>query len=75
MERAAVHCAHVFTTVSEITGVEAEHLLKRKPGMSHFILETCFVLFCFESLVCVVLLWKPGMCCFVVETWDVLFCF
>lgn len=32
MERAAVHCSHVFTTVSEITGVEAEHLLKRKPG-------------------------------------------
>ena len=32
MERAAVHCAHAFTTVSEITGIEAEHLLKRKPG-------------------------------------------
>lgn len=32
MERAAVHCAHIFTTVSEITGVESEHLLKRKPG-------------------------------------------
>lgn len=32
MERAATHTAHVFTTVSEITGVEAEHLLKRKPG-------------------------------------------
>jgi hypothetical protein len=32
MERAAVHCAHVFTTVSQITGLEAEHLLKRKPG-------------------------------------------
>lgn len=32
MERAAVHCSQVFTTVSEITGVEAEHLLKRKPG-------------------------------------------
>ncbi|XP_051898824.1 glycogen [starch] synthase, muscle-like [Pristis pectinata] len=31
MERAAVHCTHVFTTVSEITAVEAEHLLKRKP--------------------------------------------
>eukprot|EP00061_Rhincodon_typus_P014751 g42005.t1 len=31
MERAAVHCAHVFTTVSEITAMEAEHLLKRKP--------------------------------------------
>jgi glycogen(starch) synthase len=34
IERAAVHCAHVFTTVSEITGVEVEHLLRRKPGMS-----------------------------------------
>ncbi|KAK3095937.1 hypothetical protein FSP39_021056 [Pinctada imbricata] len=33
MERAAVHCAHVFTTVSEITGIEAEHLLKRKPDV------------------------------------------
>ncbi|KAL5007780.1 hypothetical protein ScPMuIL_016586 [Solemya velum] len=31
MERSAVHCAHVFATVSEITGIEAEHLLKRKP--------------------------------------------
>ncbi|GCC43603.1 hypothetical protein chiPu_0027334, partial [Chiloscyllium punctatum] len=31
MERAAIHCAHVFTTVSEITAMEAEHLLKRKP--------------------------------------------
>ncbi|XP_021358473.1 glycogen [starch] synthase-like [Mizuhopecten yessoensis] len=33
MERAAVHCAHVFSTVSEITGIEAEHLLKRKPDV------------------------------------------
>ncbi|XP_048473557.1 glycogen [starch] synthase, muscle-like [Rhincodon typus] len=33
MERAAVHCTHVFTTVSEITAVEAEHLLKCKPHM------------------------------------------
>ncbi|XP_050409067.1 glycogen [starch] synthase [Patella vulgata] len=33
LERAAVHCAHVFTTVSEITGIEAEHLLKRKPDV------------------------------------------
>ncbi|WAR02953.1 GYS1-like protein [Mya arenaria] len=33
MERAAAHTAHVFTTVSEITGVEAEHLLKRKPDI------------------------------------------
>uniref|UniRef100_A0A4W3IA67 Glycogen [starch] synthase n=1 Tax=Callorhinchus milii TaxID=7868 RepID=A0A4W3IA67_CALMI len=31
MERAAVHCAHIFTTVSEITAMEAQHLLKRKP--------------------------------------------
>ncbi|XP_073505588.1 glycogen [starch] synthase, liver [Phyllobates terribilis] len=30
MERAAAHCAHVFTTVSQITGIEAEHMLKRK---------------------------------------------
>lgn len=30
IERAASHLAHVFTTVSEITGYEAEHLLKRK---------------------------------------------
>lgn len=33
IERAAVHCAHVFTTVSEITGFESEHLLKRKPDV------------------------------------------
>ncbi|KAK1341324.1 hypothetical protein QTO34_017728, partial [Cnephaeus nilssonii] len=33
MERASVHCAHVFTTVSEITAVEAEHMLKRKPDV------------------------------------------
>lgn len=32
MERAAVHCAHVFTTVSAITAIEAEHMLRRKPG-------------------------------------------
>ena len=32
IERAATHCAHVFTTVSEITGLESEHLLKRRPG-------------------------------------------
>lgn len=31
LERASAHCAHVFTTVSHITGYEAEHLLKRKP--------------------------------------------
>jgi glycogen(starch) synthase len=33
MERAAVSAADVFTTVSEITGLEAEHLLKRKPDI------------------------------------------
>ena len=30
IERSAVHCAHVFTTVSEVTAEEAEHLLFRK---------------------------------------------
>ncbi|XP_043289129.1 glycogen [starch] synthase [Venturia canescens] len=33
MERAATHLAHVFTTVSDITGFEAENLLKRKPDV------------------------------------------
>lgn len=33
LERAAAHCAHVFTTVSQITAIEAENLLKRKPGV------------------------------------------
>ncbi|XP_038242986.1 glycogen [starch] synthase, liver [Dermochelys coriacea] len=33
MERASVHCAHVFTTVSQITAIEAEHMLKRKPDV------------------------------------------
>lgn len=33
MERCAAHLAHTFTTVSEITGIEAEHLLKRKPDI------------------------------------------
>ncbi|KAB0400450.1 hypothetical protein E2I00_006443 [Balaenoptera physalus] len=33
MERAAAHCAHVFTTVSQITAIEAQHLLKRKPDI------------------------------------------
>jgi len=32
IERAAAHCADVFTTVSQITAYEAEHLLQRKPG-------------------------------------------
>ncbi|RIA80155.1 Glycosyltransferase Family 3 protein [Glomus cerebriforme] len=31
IERAAAHCADVFTTVSQITAYEAEHLLQRKP--------------------------------------------
>ncbi|CCK73512.1 glycogen (starch) synthase GSY2 NDAI_0G05290 [Naumovozyma dairenensis CBS 421] len=31
IERAAAHTADVFTTVSQITAYEAEHLLKRKP--------------------------------------------
>uniref|UniRef100_A0AAY4CFS6 Glycogen [starch] synthase n=1 Tax=Denticeps clupeoides TaxID=299321 RepID=A0AAY4CFS6_9TELE len=33
LERAAARCAHVFTTVSKITAIEAEHLLKRKPDV------------------------------------------
>uniref|UniRef100_A0A8C9VDG5 Glycogen [starch] synthase n=1 Tax=Scleropages formosus TaxID=113540 RepID=A0A8C9VDG5_SCLFO len=33
IERAAAHCTHVFTTVSQITAIEAEHLLKRKPDL------------------------------------------
>ncbi|XP_078581928.1 glycogen [starch] synthase, muscle-like isoform X2 [Branchiostoma floridae x Branchiostoma japonicum] len=33
MERSAAHCAHVFATVSDITALEAEHLLKRKPDI------------------------------------------
>ncbi|KAJ3381936.1 glycogen synthase isoform 1 [Entophlyctis sp. JEL0112] len=31
IERAATHCADVFTTVSHITAFESEYLLKRKP--------------------------------------------
>ncbi|OAQ22136.1 glycogen synthase [Linnemannia elongata AG-77] len=34
IERAATHCCDVFTTVSHITAYEAEHLLKRKPGLN-----------------------------------------
>ena len=30
IERAAAHLCHTFTTVSDITGKEAEHLIKRK---------------------------------------------
>ncbi|CAG0889988.1 unnamed protein product [Darwinula stevensoni] len=33
MERAAAHLCHVFTTVSDITAFEAQHLLKRKPDL------------------------------------------
>lgn len=33
MERAACHLSHTFTTVSDITGVEATHLLKRTPDV------------------------------------------
>ncbi|CAG9532144.1 unnamed protein product [Cercopithifilaria johnstoni] len=33
IERAACHMAHVFTTVSEITGIEAEHLIHQKPDI------------------------------------------
>lgn len=43
MERASVHCAHVFTTVSEITAIEAEHMLKRKPG--NYCLSVCHLSF------------------------------
>ena len=35
VERAAAHCADVFTTVSKITAYEAEWLLKRQPGWMH----------------------------------------
>ncbi|XP_030005676.1 glycogen [starch] synthase, liver [Sphaeramia orbicularis] len=33
LERAAVHCSHVFTTVSQITAVEANHMLHRRPDV------------------------------------------
>ncbi|CAO4363980.1 unnamed protein product [Caenorhabditis nigoni] len=33
LERAACQTAHIFTTVSEITGLEAEHFLCRKPDI------------------------------------------
>ncbi|VDK86349.1 unnamed protein product [Litomosoides sigmodontis] len=33
MERVACHMAHVFTTVSEITGIEAEHLIHQEPDI------------------------------------------
>ena len=40
LERASTSIAHVFTTVSQITADEAEHLLKRKPGSSLILLST-----------------------------------
>ena len=33
VERAATHLCHIFATVSEVTGYEAQHLLKRKPDL------------------------------------------
>ena len=33
LERAAAHCAHILSTVSEVTAKEAECLLKRKPDI------------------------------------------
>lgn len=33
MERAAAHIAHVFTTVSDITGKESKYLLNREPDI------------------------------------------
>jgi glycogen(starch) synthase len=33
LERSAAHGAHVFTTVSDITAIECEHLLNRKPDL------------------------------------------
>ena len=33
IERASAHLSHVFTTVSDITSREAEHLIKRKPDV------------------------------------------
>ncbi|XP_063721607.1 glycogen [starch] synthase-like [Symsagittifera roscoffensis] len=33
IERAAAHAAHAFTTVSDVTGLEAQHLLKRSPDI------------------------------------------
>ncbi|XP_059843636.1 glycogen [starch] synthase, liver-like isoform X2 [Hypanus sabinus] len=33
IERATAHCAHVFTTVSAITAVEAENMIKKKPDV------------------------------------------
>lgn len=52
LERAAVHCAHVFTTVSQITAVEANHMLHRKPGGEAFAREHSSVFFTLSELTC-----------------------
>jgi glycogen(starch) synthase len=36
VERASAHACDVFSTVSEITGIEAEHFLKKKPDILLF---------------------------------------
>ena len=51
MERAAAHCAHIFTTVSQITSYEAEFLLKKKPGM---------FLFAFNKLLLLIIILKSN---------------
>ncbi|KAJ8261975.1 hypothetical protein GJAV_G00160650 [Gymnothorax javanicus] len=33
LERASVHCSHVFTAVSEITAIEADYMLHRRPDV------------------------------------------
>ena len=33
MERAAAHCTHIFTTVSNITAIESKYLIGRTPGI------------------------------------------
>ena len=50
IERAAVHCAHVFTTVSHVTAEEAEHLLKRRPGRCGSYTTTSTNMFTFHHL-------------------------
>lgn len=42
MERAAANCAHVFTTVSQITADESINLLKRNPGKHYHLLLRLF---------------------------------
>lgn len=53
LERAAAHCAHVFTTVSQITAIEAEHLLKRKPGRCDKKMESLFNILLYLSAIVV----------------------